>query len=89
MICAWYKSYLYELRIETTSKSDLHSYGASKAVAKRPRRNFWGFNWIFFNILTAGEEKLNIAGVVKYVGKIGRNSSSGVYVGLKLDQPRK
>jgi hypothetical protein len=38
---------------------------------------------------SSGDEKLNVSGVVKYVGKVGKKTSSPVYVGLKLDQPCK
>jgi len=35
-----------------------------------------------------GEEKMNITGVVKYIGKLGTGgNSSSMFVGLKLDQP--
>ena len=37
-------------------------------------------------IVFLGEEKVNITGLVKYVGKIGSGGGS-VFVGLKLDQP--
>lgn len=37
-----------------------------------------------------GEELLNVSGVVRFVGKVGKKtSSSPTYVGLKLDQPCK
>lgn len=37
-----------------------------------------------------GDELLNVSGVVRFVGKVGKKSStSPIYVGLKLDQPCK
>lgn len=36
----------------------------------------------------SGEEKMNITGLVKYVGKLGGGRNNGsMFVGLKLDQP--
>ena len=34
-----------------------------------------------------GEEKMNITGLVKYVGKLGSGGGGSMFVGLKLDQP--
>ena len=34
------------LWIENTSESDLHTYEATKAVAKKTQKKFWGFNGI-------------------------------------------
>ena len=37
-------------------------------------------------IFATGEDKMNVTGLVKYVGKLGANGSS-MFVGLKLDPP--
>merc|ERR1712079_597591 len=35
-----------------------------------------------------GDSKVNVTGVVKYVGRVGKRiPSTSIYVGLKLDQP--
>ena len=38
--------HMYALQIENTSESDPHSYEATKAVAKKAQKKFWGFNGI-------------------------------------------
>ena len=38
-MCIWYRSYIYALYIENTSKSDPHSYAA---IAKKAQKKFWG-----------------------------------------------
>ena len=40
--------------------------------------------WLFY---FPGEEKMNITGLVKYVGKLGSGGGGSMFVGLKLDQP--
>ena len=40
--------------------------------------------WSFY---FPGEEKMNITGLVKYVGKLGSGGGGSMFVGLKLDQP--
>lgn len=45
---------------------------------------------IIIIFLFKGDELLNVSGVVRFVGKVGKKSStSPIYVGLKLDQPCK
>ena len=39
-----YIIYIYALWIKNRSESDLRSYEATKAVAKKTQKKFWGFN---------------------------------------------